>query len=166
MSKYEHCYLPTPVGEIEIKVIPEAKVMLSKGTGSYFKQANNLFRVLFKELNANNLAMTVPVEANIHDAEMRFYVASSDKDRVNTATQSQASIATKDKRTVVSIGLRGSYSLKQYETACGKLNIWLETNHNWVKDGEAYAVYWSGPFTLPFLKRAEVHQPIRPAHKM
>ena len=161
MSKYEQCYTPTQVGEIEIKVIPPAKVMKAQLDGPYFKRANDLFRILFKELNTNKLAMTIPVEANINNAEMRFYIASSDNGRVAKTTQPEASISSTQEHTVLSIGLRGSYSLKQYNSACLKLNHWLEHNHDWVKVGEAYAVYWNGPFTLPFLKRAEVHQPIQ-----
>ncbi|NDA25555.1 MAG: ABC transporter substrate-binding protein, partial [Verrucomicrobia bacterium] len=59
-----------------------------------------------------------------------------------------------------SIGIRGGYSRESYETNLAKLRSWLKNQKDWKEAGEPYAVYWNGPFTLPFFKRSEVHLPV------
>jgi len=63
-------------------------------------------------------------------------------------------------RTVASIGIRGSYSKKQFETNREKLTIWLKDNPKYQSIGEAYAVYWDAPFVPWFMKHSEVHIPV------
>ena len=157
---YEENYPATAVGQIEIKKLPASKVMQTARSCNYTWEANGSFRILFKELQANKLAMTVPVEADRENNSMRFYVAKEEKERISKATQAEAEIKSLPERTVLSIGLRGGYSEAQYKKGCGKLSQWFTENPHWQKNGEPYAVYWNGPFTLPFLKRAEIHQPV------
>lgn len=38
---------------------------------------------------------------------------------------------------------------------------WLDKDNEYELAGEAYAVYWDGPFVLGFFKRSEVHIPIK-----
>jgi hypothetical protein len=39
---------------------------------------------------------------------------------------------------------------------------WLERHADqWEAAGEPYAVFWNSPFMPGFLKRSEVHQPLR-----
>ena len=42
-----------------------------------------------------------------------------------------------------------------------KLLIWLAKEKKYEIAGDAYAVYWDGPFVLGFFKRSEVHVPIK-----
>jgi hypothetical protein len=64
-------------------------------------------------------------------------------------------------RTVLSIGIRGSYTEKNFSVNQLKLVDWLEKNSNFEPTGESYGVYWNGPFMPGFFKRSEVHLPIR-----
>ena len=60
------------------------------------------------------------------------------------------------KRRVASIGARGSYTQANFDKAKDALLRWVAEN-GLTHDGEAYAVYWNGPFTPWFLKTFEVH---------
>jgi hypothetical protein len=37
----------------------------------------------------------------------------------------------------------------------------LAKDNKWEIAGDAYAVYWDGPFVLGFFKRSEVHLPVK-----
>ena len=62
---------------------------------------------------------------------------------------------------VVAIGVRGSYSMKRFLENKQKLVQWLDKEKKYEVAGEAYAVYWDGPFVLGFFKHSEVHIPIK-----
>ena len=64
-------------------------------------------------------------------------------------------------RFVASIGGKGSYSREKFEKARAALIRWLTLRKDVEPMGAAYAVYWNGPFTPWFLKRYEVHVPVR-----
>ena len=64
-------------------------------------------------------------------------------------------------RVVASIGIRGGYSKESFEKHAQQLREWLKSQPKYQAGGEAYAVYWNSPFTIWFLKRAEVHLPVQ-----
>ena len=64
---------------------------------------------------------------------------------------------------MASIGGRGSYGESNVGQVRQRLESWLATQDKWTADGEPYAVFWDGPFTLWFMKRFEVHIPLRAA---
>ena len=64
-------------------------------------------------------------------------------------------------RLVASRGRKGSYSRENFEQTRGELLAWLKTRPDLEATGDPYAVYWRGPFTPWFLKRTEVHVPVR-----
>ena len=68
-------------------------------------------------------------------------------------------------RKVLSIGIRGGYSEKSFISNQSKLMEWFAKNNKYEQDGPAYGVYWNGPFVPGFLKRSEVHIPIRTRKK-
>lgn len=47
-------------------------------------------------------------------------------------------------------------------TTC-ELRAWLARQTKWVEDGPPRAAYWNGPFLPGFLKKYEVHIPVKPA---
>lgn len=159
---YESAYEPTPVGKIAVKTLPAARAIASKME----PKAENMdpsFMPLFRYIQSNNIPMTIPVEADREDkAAMRFFIGQSQSNRVFAST---ANVAVLDlpRRTVVSIGMRGSYTRKRYEEGVRQLREWLKANPPWVADGEPSAVYWNGPFVPFFLKKSEVHIPVRKA---
>lgn len=162
MTAYESAFDKTPVGTIEVKTLPAARLIAAHSQGNYFEENNGLFRPLFRYIQDNDIAMTIPVEAEIEPGIMYFYIGSdyqgtalSDTDRVHVTELPE--------RTVLSLGVRGSYSAKNFEQAKAKLLTWLSEQDDWIATGAARAIYWNGPFTLGFLKRAEVHIPVKAA---
>ena len=72
-------------------------------------------------------------------------------------------VLTRPERLVVSHGGRGGYSRAHFEEARAAALAWLAARSDLVADGEACAVYWNSPFMPGFLKRYEVHIPVRSA---
>lgn len=161
---YEAAYPKTPNGSIEIKTIPAAKLMVAEAPGDYFDGNNGMFRVLFSYISSNDVSMTVPVEAQIEKAQMKFYVGSSDIEK-ELADQGNVKVVNVPERMVASIGIRGSYSKKQFEINRKKLTTWLQENPQYQSNGEAYAVYWDAPFVPWFMKHSEVHIPVTALEK-
>ncbi len=158
-SAYEEAYAKTPNGVIEIKTIPAATLLAAEAPGEYFDSNNDMFRRLFSYIRANEVSMTVPVEAQIEKARMTFYVGSGDIEK-NLIEQGTVKVLNLPERTVASIGIRGSYSKKKFETHRDKLIAWLQENTRYQPAGEAYAVYWDAPFIPWFMKHSEVHIPV------
>lgn len=152
-------YKMTDVDVIEVKTIPAATLMETSANGNYFDHSGELFRPLFKYLQSNNLTMTTPVEAEVQKGKMRFFVEKSKKDD-SLAGDEQVKVFRRPDRTVLSIGIRGSYSDSNFEEGLAKLNEWLNNNKGWKKVGDPIAVYWNSPFNLWFMKRSEVQIPV------
>ncbi len=159
---YESIYEPTPTGTIELKDLPPVRALQAPAAGDYFESRNQAFMTLFRYIQANELSMTVPVEADLKPARMRFFVERSRKGELPSAA-SAVSVIELPARKVVSVGVRGSYSRENFEEAVRELRGWLAAHPEWSAAGEPTAVYWNGPFTPWFLKRSEVHIPVAPA---
>ena len=161
LSTYEAMYEKTPVGEIKVITLPGRTALESKTEGSYFRSDNGLFRKLFRYISSNDIAMTVPVEADIEPGRMRFFVGGKDSARKIIST-SDVKVRKIKPQQVLSIGVRGSYSMERFNRNKRKLTEWLAKSGEYEPAAEAYAVYWDGPFVIGFFKRSEVHLPIKP----
>ena len=104
--------------------------------------------------------MTTPVEADISPGKMRFFVGHEDSKKKLLSNDS-VSVIKLPALKVISVGIRGSYSEKNFTSNKKKLELWLSKNKNFLQDGEAYGVYWNGPFIPGFFKRSEVHIPVK-----
>lgn len=160
MSAAEQAYPKTEVGEFEIKTLPAATLIVSQSEKAYFEEDNQLFRPLFRYIQERDIAMTTPVEAEMNPGEMFFYIGADAKEE-GLADTDTVTVRRLPERTVASLGVRGSYSPSNFEEATTKLKQWLADQDEWEPTGSAKAVFWDGPFTLWFLKRFEVHIPVR-----
>jgi len=156
---YEAAYPKTPNGKIEIKTIPASKLMVTENPGSYFESNNELFMRLFRYIGANDVSMTVPVEADIENARMKFYVGGPDSGK-DLRDRGEVKVVSLPERTVASIGIKGTYTKDKFEKNRAKLEAWLRENPRYASVGAAYAVYWDAPFVPWFLKHSEVHIPV------
>lgn len=154
-------YPRTASGVVELKNIPAQKVMEAEAGGSYF-DGRNSFMTLFRYIRRNNVAMTTPVETDVAENRMRFFVGQGDRDKP-LPSRDGVRIADRPSLTVVSAGLRGSYTREHYEEGLALVRAWLKQHPEWVADGAPWAVYWNSPFMPGFLKKSEVHQPVRRA---
>ena len=159
MSAYERAFEKTPVGRIEIKSLPAARLLAAHSQGNYFDNNNGLFRPLFRYIQDNDIAMTTPVEAEIAPGVMYFYLGADAAERQLDDTD-RVQVTHLPERSVLSIGLRGSYSAANFKQANAQLLDWLAQQDEWVATAPARAIYWNGPFVPGIFKRAEVHIPV------
>ena len=159
MSAYESAFARTDVGTIEIKTIPAARLLASQSDKSYFESNNGLFRPLVRYIQANDIAMTTPVEAAIAPGTMYFYVGSDYAD-LELKDTDQVTIIELPERTVLSLGVRGGYSAKNFNNAQARLLTYLSEQDQWIATGPARAIYWNSPFMPGIFKRSEVHIPV------
>ncbi|MCE2863258.1 MAG: hypothetical protein RIR76_868 [Verrucomicrobiota bacterium] len=157
----EQAFPPTASGVSELKTLPAGVLLRSSGKGEYFDGADNLFMPLFRYISRHDIAMTVPVEARIRDAAMYFWVAESQQAKV-AGSEGAVVVERFPERRVASRGARGSYSRENFERTRDEILTWLASRNDVEADGEPVAVFWSGPFTPWFVKRYEVHVPVRP----
>jgi effector-binding domain-containing protein len=156
----ESAFPATAPGVSEVKTLPAGILLKSAGRGSYFDQSNNLFGPLFRYISRHDIAMTTPVEAKIDEAAMYFWVAPSQADKV-AGNEGGVIVERIPERRVASRGAKGSYSKELFEKTRSELMAWLDTQPNLEAAGEAYGVYWNAPYVPWFLKRSEVHIPVR-----
>ena len=126
MSAYENAFDKTPVGTVEIKTLPAARLLAARGEGNYFEENNGLFRPLFRYIQANDIAMTTPVEAEIEPGIMYFYLGADYADLALADTE-RVQVTSLPERTVLSIGVRGSYNAANFNEAQSQL---LSCSHN------------------------------------
>ena len=106
--------------------------------------------------------MTTPVKAEINPGKMGFYINKKNHCRAFPTTATIQPVV-EPAYTVLSMGKRGGYSEKNFQETRQELVQHLENLTEWHSTGEAYAVYWDGPYIPNFAKRFEVHIPIQPA---
>jgi hypothetical protein len=159
---YEKAFEATEPGEIEIKKIPERKLIVAQRPGNYFEGSNRLFGQLFRYIQDHDVSMTVPVKADIDPGKMYFYIGTEDlqKDLKNTGA---VEVIIEPEVKVLSMGVRGGYTEQNFEKARDELLAHLDANKGWTKDGEAYAIFWNGPIVPAFMKKFEVHVPVTAA---
>ena len=150
----------TPVGKIMILDLPARTALEASTERSYFSENNGLFRKLFKYINNNDISMTTPVEADIKPGKMRFFVGSDDQVK-QISSSKDVTVRKLSPSKVVAIGIRGSYSEKRFVENKSKLTSWIQNNKQYEPSGEAYGVYWDGPFIPGFFKRSEIHLPVK-----
>lgn len=158
---YEKAFVETKAGKIETKTIPERTLLVAQRTESYFEENNALFGSLFRYIKDNDVSMTVPVKAEINPGKMYFYVGSKDVLKELKDTEA-VKVVTEPERLVMSIGVRGGYSERNFQEAREKLFNHLAGSDRWKKAGNAYAIFWHAPYVPAFMKRFEVHVPIEP----
>lgn len=156
----EQAFPPSPVGAAELKTLPAGVLLKASASGNYFDQSNRLFGPLFSYISSHDIAMTTPVEAKIEGAAMFFWVANSQRAKVAGSTGT-VEVVEIPERWVASLGARGSYSAQNFAKTRDQLLVWLGQRKDVEPAGSAYAVYWDGPFKPGFLKRFEVHVPVR-----
>ncbi|MEN9842035.1 MAG: hypothetical protein RL376_1835 [Verrucomicrobiota bacterium] len=164
----------TAPGVTELKTLPAGLLVRSEAKGDYFKNSGDLFRPLFLYIQRKDIAMTTPVEAHVADTSaMYFWIATSERAKAESDLPPAASapasgappegvvVLTRPERLVISHGARGSYSRGHFEEARAAALAWLAGRTDLAAEGEAYAVYWNSPFMPGFLKRYEIHLPVR-----
>ena len=163
---YDQAFPKTPAGEIEIKTLPASTLIAchGQGQGDYFDRSDSLFRPLFRYIQENDIAMTTPVEAEIKPGVMYFYIGAVAAKRQLAKTDA-VDVVELPERTVLSVGLRGTYSGENFAKGEALLRAWIAKQAGYRATGPARAIYWNGPFTPGLLKRSEVHLPVERSYQ-
>lgn len=150
---------PTEPGTSEVKSLPAGVLLKAEAPGNYFDNGGRLFRPLFRYISDHDIAMTTPVEAKIDDAAMMFWVAPTEVEKV-ADSKNGVEVIEIPLRLVAARGARGGYNASNFQETKAELESWLQRQSGLRTTGEAYGVYWNGPFTPWFLKAYEVHIPV------
>jgi effector-binding domain-containing protein len=160
---YTQAFPRTEPGEIEVKVLPEGRLLECVGEGDYFNQANSLFGPLFRYIKEHDISMTTPVEARIDPGAMYFWVSDEQAAKA-TEGNDQVRVIDVEERMVAAIGMRGGYSQANFEKGWKALQNWIKNENDLKIIGEPYAIYWNGPFVPGLLKKSEVQVKVRRMH--
>jgi len=159
---------PGPVGQVVIKQYPEHRLARAAADE---RGSDSSFMRLFRHIKRNEIAMTAPVEmtesaagAGQHATTMAFLYASPE---IGTAGPDPADtgVIVEDvpAATVVSIGVRGSYTDRTFDRGRDRLRDWLADHPEWIAAGPARTLAYNSPFVPGMLKYAEVQIPLTPA---
>ncbi len=165
-ASYVESYPPTPWGTVEVKEIPAGRIIKAEAKGDYFltKGYESMFTALSEFKRKRKLAVTLPVEAEITPkrSAMWVYIAPADKDRVLVETD-KVKVMNAEKKTVVSIGARGAYTVENLSKTIVELNRWFDENPDYIRKNKPYVVFWDSLFTPWILKKYEIHVDVEKA---
>lgn len=152
----------TPVGTVELRTYPvyrEAQITAERlgRTGT-----TPLFRSLFGHISENNIAMTAPVDLAYGDSDqvqqMAFLYRSTDIG--STGQQDGITVRDQQSQTYASVGVRGSYSIKNYKRGLAQLESWLESSQDHAAIGQPRYLGYNSPLTPWFWRYGEVQIPV------
>lgn len=160
---------PTATGITELKTLPAGLLVRSETKGDYFKKSGELFRPLFRYIRRKDISMTTPVESHPGDTSaMYFWIgadgqpkAETDLPPAETPIPEGVVVLKRPEQLVASHGGRGGYSREHFDEARLAVLGWVAARPDLQVIGEAYGVYWNSPLMPAFLKRYEVHVPVR-----
>ncbi len=169
----------TPVGEMAVKEYPayrEAIVEEDRERSSASRERpgmNEMFMTLFRHIQQNDIPMTTPVDMGYEQADngsarmdsMAFLYRTQEVGE--PGQDGDVVVHDVPARTWATIGVRGDYTRKNFEKARTELAEWLESQTDWVIDGDpvsdARYLGYNGPFVPAFARYGEVQIPVKPA---
>jgi hypothetical protein len=149
----------TPVGRIEVKRYPAYRLARAEGGGSFW--------TLFRHIKRNKIAMTAPVQLDYaptdgqqpREKSMAFLYGSPDLG--NPGQAGNVSVVDLPPSTVVSIGVRGARTDQKVRAAQLQLREWVESQRQFVTDGDLRVMAHNSPFVPRDRQYFEVQIPIR-----
>ncbi len=161
---------PTPPGAIDLKTYPSVRLAEFSGSGDPDRGMNRAFWPLFNHIKKHDIAMTSPVEMNYRGLEstqgaapeawsMAFLYRRADMNE--TGEDGPVIVRDSEPVTVLSVGLKGDYSMRLVQRGKIQIEEWLAANPSWQQAGEWRALYYNGPTLMFWNKWAEVQLPVR-----
>lgn len=166
---------PTADGEIEVKQYPAYRAATVQYSGELSQAANSSFNPLYRHISSNDISMTAPVETRYPastleanemasgDEQGEAYVSFLYRNTEVYPEQVSQNIQVEDieAMTVVSLGLKGSYSYSSYQQNIKRLQNWLDRHPEYQVVGSPRRFFYDAPFVPEALKRSEIQVPIR-----
>lgn len=170
---------PTPPGAIDLKSYPAVRRAEVRGSGHPDGGMNRAFWPLFNHIKRHDIAMTSPVEVDFQTPLAAATLAPPPLDRKpegwsmaflyripelnEPGTDGNVLVRDADPVTVVSVGLRGRYTMDLVLRGVESIERWLSDNPQWIPAGDWRALYYNGPALMYWNKWAEIQLPVRPA---
>lgn len=159
---------PTPPGAIELKKYPSVRRAEASGESSPDLGMNFAFFPLFNHIKRRDIAMTSPVEMDyrpVREDSTQWTMSFLYREASLGPTGPDRNVTVVDvpPMTVVSIGMRGRYSVERAKAQLPALEKWLAENPQWERAGDFRALYYNGPERRTADQWAEVQIPVRPA---
>lgn len=162
---------PGPVDQVIVKQYPAYREAVVKSAALGNAGPNGMFSPLFKHIKKNDIAMTSPVEIQYPDpsstdAARPVAMAFLYREMSWGRTGSDGAVEVVDALpvTVISVGIRGSYSDTHFKEALAKLNAFLAVNPGrYTVAGPPRLLGYNSPFVPWFLRFSELQIPVNPA---
>ena len=155
----------TPVGKIEVKQYPAARMVRAKSSG------DSAFWKLFMHIKSHNVAMSAPVQmeyrkdekGETHRATMAFFYG--DRKVGKIGPDGSVEVVDVPESKAVSIGLRGTDSRTRISSAREKLEGWLKEHPEYQASGELRLMGYNSPFIPADKQFFEVQLPVKEVKK-
>ena len=154
---------PSPVGVVEIKKLPVYRMAKVANSG----MGGNNFFTLFNHIKKNNIEMTAPVEMTMTEKNGKYTESSmaflyQETTLGKVGPQGNVAVLDTTECTVVSVGMRGSPSSENIESA----RRWLlekikNTPEAYEIAGELKVMGYNSPFMPEKLRYYEVQLPLK-----
>jgi hypothetical protein len=165
---------PSAAWQVEIKFYPACRAATVLYTGDLSQATERSFSALFAHISSNDISMTAPVETRYPLSTWEERELGSDEDRgealVSFLYESQTvepqslldpvTVEDREPMTVLSIGVRGSYSYTKYKEGIEQLAQWLRVHPEYQVVGSPRRLFYDSPFVPAPFKRSEVQIPV------
>ena len=154
---------PTPVGVVEIKKLPVYRMAKVANSG----MGGNNFFTLFNHIKKNNIEMTAPVEMTMAEKNGKYTESSmaflyQETTLGKVGPQGNVAVLDTTECTVVSVGMRGSPSSENIESARRWLLEKIKTTPQAYEiAGELKVMGYNSPFMPEKLRYYEVQLPLK-----
>ena len=154
---------PTPVGVVEIKKLPVYRMAKVANSG----MGGNNFFTLFNHIKKNNIEMTAPVEMTMSEKNGKYTESSmaflyQETTLGKVGPQGNVAVLDTTECTVVSVGMRGSPSSENIESARRWLLEKIKTTPQAYEiAGELKVMGYNSPFMPEKLRYYEVQLPLK-----
>ena len=154
---------PTPVGVVEIKKLPVYRMAKVANSGL----GGNNFFTLFNHIKKNNIEMTAPVEMTMTEKNGKYTESSmaflyQETTLGKVGPQGNVAVLDTTECTVVSVGMRGSPSSENIESARRWLLEKIKTTPQAYEiAGELKVMGYNSPFMPEKLRYYEVQLPLK-----
>ena len=158
---------PSPVGVVEIKKLPVYRMAKVANSG----MGGNNFFTLFNHIKKNNIEMTAPVEMTMTEKNGKYTESSmaflyQETTLGKVGPQGNVAVLDTTECTVVSVGMRGSPSSENIESARRWLLEKIKTTPQAYEiAGELKVMGYNSPFMPEKLRYYEVQLPLKLPNK-
>ncbi len=150
-------------GDIQVRDYDAVIVAETVVEADFENAGNEAFRSLFDYISENDIAMTAPVtqESTGEGWAVRFVMPEAySLESLPEPQASNVQMKALPPRRMAVIVYSGSWSGENYRSHLAELMNWLNAE-GFEVTGDAIWARYNGPFSLWFLRRNEIHLPIR-----